>query len=464
MVVMKFGGSCLANGEQFMNAAELVKNYPDKDAIVVVSAVYKITDKLLDTGWLALERKTKEVEKNLNEIHDKHQEIINYIAEKPIEKENLTKENDNHLEELRQIYKGIFLINELSKRSLDVVSSFGERLSVILFSAALRNLGLNSFPVDARIFVTTDDTFGSAIVDLETSKKKFKKKVLPRINGSIPVITGFIGSTEDGITTTIGRNGTDYTASIVGYSIKCDEILIWKDVDGVMTANPKIYSGAKVVPLISYQEASEISYFGGEIIHPKTMQPAVLADIPIRIKNTFNPSYPGTLISSNYDDNYSSLITCSIDDLTLITIEGAGLQAAPNSIVKVLAAVTKVDVNIYMISMASSEYNISFLVKSKDADKALLSLQQELEVMRLVERSISKIVVDNNVAIIACVGARLKGRIGIAGKIFSTLGKNGVNIIAIAQGSSEYNISIVIDSKNTRKAVACIHEELDGKI
>ena len=464
MVVMKFGGSCLGNGSQFMNAAKLVKDYPDKDIIVVVSAVYKITDKLLNTARLALDKKEEEMEKSLKEMDGKHQEIIKHIADDKDEMEKLVKEKKVHIDELRQIYKGIILVGELTKRSLDVVASFGERLSAIIFSAVLRRMGMNSFPVDARVFMTTDDTFGNAIVDLETTGKKFIENVLPKINGSIPVVTGFIGSTENGITTTIGRNGTDYTTSIVGYAVKCNEIVIWKDVDGVMTANPKIYSGAKVVPKISYQEASEISHFGGEIIHPKTMQPAILADIPIRIRNTFNPDYPGTLISSQYDDNYSSLITCSIDDLTLITVEGSGLQATPSLVVKVLSAVTKEDINIYMISMASSEYNISFLVKSVDAERAVHSLQQELEIMRLVEHSISRIVVERNVAIIACVGAKLKGRVGIAGKIFSTLGRNGINIIAIAQGSSEYNISMVVDSNNMRKAVACIHEELDDEI
>jgi len=461
---MKFGGSCLVGGKEFLNAAELVKNYHDKEVIVVVSAVYKVTDKLIDTGHLALEKKTEEVEKNVKEIDEKHREIIRYITEDTDEMKRLLDEKDSHIEELRQIYKGVSLINELTKRSLDVITSFGERLSAVLFSAALRRISLESFPVDARIFMTTDDTFGSAMVDLEATKKKFNEKIFKDMNDSIPVVTGFIGSTEDGITTTIGRNGTDYTASIIGYSIKCDEILIWKDVDGVMTANPKLYPAAKVISNISYQEASEISYFGGEVIHPKTMQPAVLAGIPIRIKNTFNPSYPGTVISQKYDENCASLIVCSIDDLSLITVEGAGLQATPSLVVKVLDAVTKEDINIYMISMASSVYNISFLVKSKDTQKALLSLRQDLEVLRLVEHSINKIVVDENVAIIACVGAKLKGRIGVAGKIFSTLGSNGVNIIAIAQGSSEHNISIVVNSKNMKKAVTCIHEELDGKI
>ncbi|MCK4965472.1 aspartate kinase [bacterium] len=464
MVVMKFGGSCLANGEQFINAAELVKNHPGSDKIVVVSAVYKITDKLLDTGALAMERKMNEVEENVNYIRQKHHHIIEYVVEDGEERKKILKEKDTGIDELEQIYKGIMLINELTKRSLDVISSFGERLSSMIFSAALRRIGVNSFPVDARIFMTTDNTYGNAIVDLDTTKNKFKKDILPKIDGVIPVITGFIGATPGGITTTIGRNGTDYTASIVGYSIDADEILIWKDVDGVLTADPRIYDGATVVSKISYQEASEISHFGGEVIHPKTMQPAVIANIPIRIKNTFNPDFPGTVISSQSDDNLRTLITCSIDDLALITVEGAGLQATPKLIVKVLAAVAKVDVNIYMISMASSEYNISFLVKSSDTEKALQSLHEELEFMRLVERSINQIVIERNVAIIACVGSRLKGRVGIAGKIFSTFGSNGINIIAIAQGSSEYNISIVVDSSNMKKSVACLQEELSGKI
>jgi len=466
MIVMKFGGTSVADGEKILSVASLVKSFKSKKPIVVVSAMAGITDMLLDTARTAQKGNIDKVEESVEIIRKRHKKVVREVALSKKEKENLDKQVNQSLAELLEIYHGIILLKELSPRSLDMVSSFGERISVLLVSAALMKLGVPSYPIDARQFVRTDTTFGNAIVNLNVTKRLFRKHIFPQFKGkSVPVITGFIGHTKDKLTTTIGRNGTDYTATIVAYScgLDCKEVWIWKDVDGVMTADPRLYPKAKVVPHLSFQEASEISYFGGGVIHPRTMQPAVLADIPIRFKNTFNPESPGTIISSENKYLNRYLITCSIDRLTLITVEGAGLQATPEAVVRVLRTVAVAGIHIYMISMSSSEYNISFLVRESDTTRVEDLLKKELHIMQIVEKSISKIVVEKGVSIIACVGANLKGRVGIAGRIFSILGKNNINIIAIAQGSSEYNISMVVDGKNMKKAVYCIQEEL-GKI
>ena len=229
----------------------------------------------------------------------------------------------------------------------------------------------------------------------------------------------------------------------------------------MLTADPQICPNAKPVPQISYQEAAELSYFGGSVIHPRTMHPLLLANIPIRLKNTFKPELPGTLIVAEPEIERAHLIISAIDNISLITAVGAGLQASPNRVVRVLSAIAQAGVNIYLISMSSSEYDVTIAVRKKETPIALSAVEKELEILRRVEKSIGRVQVDDNVAIIACVGDNLKGRMGIAGKIFSTLGNNKINILAIAQGSTENNISLVVHSNDVKKAVNCLHDELE---
>lgn len=461
MIVMKFGGTSVANGERIRQCADLVKLFSDRQPVVVSSALAGVTDTLLATAEMALTGDRDGVESSLQRLLKKHLAVVEEVAPGTTDAKKLTVTLEGQIQDLREICHGILLLNELSPRSNDLISSFGERMAVPLIAAAIRQLGISSRPVDAREYVKTDDSYGAAVVDLAKTQEKFAQKLLPLIReGVVPVLTGFIATNDNNVTTTIGRNGSDYTATIVGYALECEEVWIWKDVDGVLTADPRIYPGAMVVSELSYQEAAELSHFGGQVVHPKTMQPAILKSIPIRIKNTSKPDKPGTLISSRADTKRTTLIVTSIDNLSLITVEGAGLQMTPMTIVQILEAVASIGINILMISMASSDYNISFLVRSPDAEKALLSLEEKLEIMRLIEKSISRIIVEDHVAIIACVGANLKGRVGIAGKIFGTLGKSGVNLIAIAQGSSEFNISMVIDQDHVKKAVTGLHENL----
>jgi aspartate kinase len=277
------------------------------------------------------------------------------------------------------------------------------------------------------------------------------------LKGIVPVVTGFIGSTEDGLTTTLGRSGSDYTGSIVGAALGSEEIWIWTDVDGVMTADPRHVNGATVLPQVSYREAAEMSYFGAKVIHPKTMLPAIENDIPIRIKNTFNPPHPGTLISraANATERIVKTVT-SIDNLGLVAVEGNGMIGVPGVSARIFSALARVQVNVMMISQASSEHNVCVVIPQKDCARAVKELRTEFEI-DIARRSIDDIKLQEPMSIVAVVGEGMRGMRGIAGKTFSAIAQAGVNIVAIAQGSSELNISLVVDQADARKAVQAIH-------
>lgn len=363
------------------------------------------------------------------------------------------------IDELANLYRGVSLLKELSVRSIDAIASFGEILSCLQLAAILKDNGVNAEFVDARTIIRTDNHFGEAAVDFSVTNEKIKSALLSLIGREIvPVITGFIGSTEDGLTTTLGRSGSDYTGSIVGAAMDSKEIWIWTDVDGVMTADPRYVSGAKVLSEISYREAAEMSYFGAKIIHPKTMMPAIEKNIPIRIKNTFNPPHPGTLISqsTNTTDRVVKNIT-SIDNLSLIAIEGNGMVGVPGISARIFSALARVRVNVMMISQASSEHNVCIIVPQKDCGKAVKELRSEFDA-DLAKKIVDDIAVQENVSIVAVVGEGMKGKRGIAGKTFTAIANADVNIVAIAQGSSELNISLVVEQSEVRKAVQAIHD------
>jgi aspartate kinase len=326
-------------------------------------------------------------------------------------------------------------------------------------AAVLEENSIRSEFVDSRELVRTDERFGEASVDFAITNEKIRQRIFPLLKKSIvPVVTGFIGSTEDGLTTTLGRSGSDYTGSIVGAALRSEEIWIWTDVDGVMSADPRYVKRAATLPRISYREAAEMSYFGAKVIHPKTMMPAVEAGIPIRIKNTFNPSHPGTLISHATDNGTKAVKTItSIDNLSLVAVEGSGMVGVPGVSARIFSALARVNVSVMMISQASSEHNVCMIIPKKDCGRAVEGLQAEFE-RDMARKIIDEIKVRDQVSIVAVVGEGMKGTIGIAGKTFSAVAQSDISIVAIAQGSSELNISLVVDQSEAHKAVQAIHD------
>ena len=455
MKVMKFGGSSVANAERIKSVIEIIAgNSAEGKPAIVLSAMKGVTDLLINSARNA-EKGDIQYKKYYQEIKDKHNTAVKELLD-PVKARAENMAIETMLKEIGEILHGIELVKECSARSLDLIVSFGERLSCTLAAGYMNSIGMNAEMVDCREIVITDNQFGNASVLFEKSYKKIRE----RIAGikSIPVITGFIASTEEGITTTIGRNGSDYTASIIGAGIMAESIEIWTDVDGVMSSDPRIVKNAFVVPEISYQEAMELSYFGAEVIHPYTMIPAVEKNIPIWIKNTLNPSVKGTLIAKDIK-RHAEFITgiACIDRVSVVNIEGGGIMKNPLVPARIFTALAEAGINIIMISQASSEHSVCLIFKEADTKVASAALDKALQ-QEMEQKRIQEIEIRDNLVVMAVIGENMRGTPGISGRLFNTLGTNNINVFAIAQGSSERNISFVIEHKDREKALNVLHK------
>ena len=459
MITMKFGGTSVGDIPRLQEVISIIQSHLAKQPVVVASAMGGVTDTLLETAQLAVQRESDQVENNVDALRERHLHAASALVRNEDRRKELIHSHSLLFDELLNLYNGVGLLRELSVRSLDAIASFGEILSCMQIAAILSDSGVPAQFVDARMLVRTDAHFGEAAVDFAVTNESIRNFLMPLVNANVvPVVTGFIGRTHDGLTTTLGRSGSDYTGSIVGAALGSEEIWIWTDVDGVMTADPRHVKGAMVLPQISYREAAEMSYFGAKVIHPKTMLPAIENSIPIRIKNTFNPSHPGTLISraANSTERVVKNVT-SIDHLSLVAIEGNGMVGVPGISARIFSALARMHVNVMMISQASSEHNVCVVIPQKDCPKAVQELQSEFEA-DIARKIVDAIKVQDGVSIVAVVGEGMRGVPGIAGKTFSAVAQANVNVVAIAQGSSELNISLVVEQPDARKAVQAIHD------
>jgi aspartate kinase len=463
MIIMKFGGTSMARAGAIRKVGRIVQRFASRRPVVVVSALAGVTDELAALADAASGGRRREVARRLARLRARHVAVVRGLALGGRDSRVVGRALAQELSGLQEILHGVLLLREPSRRSLDLVMSFGERLSARLLAAHLRALGLEARYADARDLIVTDDTHGAAVVDVRETRRLARRRLgTLRRRGALPVVTGFVGRTRQGATTTLGRSGSDYTAALLGEALGAREIWIWKEVDGVCTADPGLVPGARVVPRISYQEAAEMAHFGAEVIHPKTMQPARRAGIPIRIKNTFRPFSPGTVITARPAGRRGPLIVSHMDGMALVTIEGAGILGQPGMVMRLLAPVAAAGTSIYMISMSSSEYNISFAILKADVDRTLKALQKDFRDRGLFDEQVARILVERGMAAISVVGAGMKGQRGIAGRIFSALGDRGVNVVAISQGSSEYNITIIVKERAARAAVRAIHDRLNA--
>jgi aspartate kinase len=373
----------------------------------------------------------------------------------------VTADVGDHLDELEAFYAGVRTMGEVTNRGMDSIASFGERMNVRTLSALLRHRGLQSQPVDATELIVTDDNFQSANPIMDLSRKKVQAVLKPMLKkGIIPIVTGFIGANKAGILTTLGRGGSDYTASILGVCLDADEVFTWTDVDGVMTADPRVVKGARVIPELSYNEVSEMAYFGAKVLHPKTIQPLVEREIPLWVKNTFNPEYPGTRIARNGNKSRGKVAAVSsIKDLSMVTVQGRGMLGVPGIAARTFSAVAREGASVLMISQSSSEQSICFVIPTANAAGVVKMLEQELA-LELERRDIDRVWQQPEVVIVTVIGAGLRNVPGVSAKVFGALGESNVNIIAIAQGSSEYSISMVIPAKDADLAVQQIHKKV----
>ena len=459
MKVLKFGGSSVADPERIRSVAAIVLAAARRDRIVVVVSAFRgVTNQLLQCAHLA-EKGSPDYRKVFARFAEKHRDAINTLLKKQNRRQTLAI-LDERLKELEDVLHGISLLRDCPPRALDLAASFGERLSTLIIAAYLQQMHFTE-SVDARQFIVTDDQFTRAAVLFDQTNRKirsyFNRLEQKSRHRVIPVVTGFIGSTEDGRTTTVGRNGSDYTAAIVGAALKASSIEIWTDVDGILSADPRAVPSAFVLPQVSYEEAMELSYFGAKVLHPATIAPAVAKKIPIIIKNTFHPDAPGTVISEGVEnwEGVAKGIT-SVDEIVLLTLRGMGMVGVPGTAERLFRALASHHVNVILISQASSEHTICFAVAKSDLVHARRAVSEEFRYE--LQSKLTSLDERLNQAIVAIVGEGMRGAPGVSGKVFQALGRNNVNVSAIAQGASERNISFVIDSIHRNRALNVIHE------
>ncbi len=453
---MKFGGSSVGNFEIISKVIAIVRQAISENGniIVVVSAFQGITNYLIQMSQMASQGVNK-YKSLYDEIEHRHLDIINKLIS-PDNQKKAQLVVRKWLDDLRDVLHGLHLVRELSPRTLDFVMSFGERLSAFIISEALLDGGTPCEFIDSRKLVKTDEQFGSAKVDFSKTNRNIKKYIKTH---SLPqIVTGFIGSTSRNETTTLGRSGSDYTASIFGATLEADAIEIWTDVDGVMTADPGKVENAFTISRLSYEEAMELSHFGAKVIHPSTMQPALDKKIPIHIKNTFNPEAPGTIIHHKSNSNqYTIKGISSIDDIALINVQGSGMVGVAGVARRIFTTLAEQQINVILITQASSEHSVCFAILPADAEKARKALRYEFR-YEIRDKMISEIEVQKQLTILAIVGENMRQTPGVSGKTFQALGKSGINVAAIAQGSSELNISVVISKKEVVKALNVLHD------
>ncbi len=456
MNILKFGGSSVGAPQRIRDIAAIVGTAAAEGPVhVVVSAFQGVTDQLLQLGARASSGDISYVDV-LEHMERRHIEAVKELV--PVQQQShVLAQFKFTFNELEDILNGVYLVREASPRTLDVIVSFGERLSAFICAAALSAAGTPAAFADARQFVRTDARFGNARVD-HAATRELVRAYFGRQRGVVQVVTGFIASTEKGETTTLGRGGSDFTASILGACLDADEIQIWTDVDGVLTADPRKVKRAFPLAAMSYVEAMEMSHFGAKVIYPPTMQPALLRHIPIRIKNTFRPEAPGTLIGDDpgtFDAPIKGI--SSIGDIALIRIAGAGMVGVSGVAGRIFEALAKASINVILITQASSEHTVCLAVMPNQADEAKGQIEHEFR-HEIRDGQVSEVIVERELAIVAVVGENMRRTPGIAGSIFQALGANGINIVAITQGSSELNISMVIARGDEAKALNALHD------
>jgi aspartate kinase len=457
-LVMKFGGTAVDSPDKLKHVAQLVKSHKKGNEIVcVVSAVRGMTDGLLSIADSVKRGDKASIQDFVKKSAKIHTDIVEGgISDKKL-KADATAAVKKTVSELEDVLGGIVLLGEVTPKSLDYLMSFGERLSTPIVSFALQDIGIKSDHLTGKeAGILTDSNFGEARPLMDTTKLRVNHKLEPLLKDSVPVVTGFIGADQNGNITTIGRGGSDYTATIIAASIGAEEVWLWSDVDGLMTADPKIVKDAQVLKEVSFSEAMEMALFGAKYMHPRALEPVIDTKIPIRIRNTFNVKHPGTVITQNPSKESQKIVksVSAIRHTALIDVSGGGMVGAPGTAAKIFDTLAKNRVNIMMISQSPSESSISMVVRKSDLDKATTTLE-----LNLLGKVIKQVNVNDDVAVLAVVGSGMRGIKGVASKVFGAVAKHGVNVIMIAQGSSELNLAFVVNDRDCEQAVRALHDE-----
>lgn len=459
--VMKFGGTSVGDASRIARTAKIVAEATQEcRCVVIISAMAGVTNHLVEAAKQAQGGNAAEATAILDALRRQHETALTSLISNEAARTHIHKNMGEVFAEGHRLCEGTALLRELTPRTLDAISSLGERLSAPLVAAAVKEAGAASEAIEATELIVTDAFYGGAEPQMELTREKSQARLRPLLEkGIVPVVTGFIGATADGQLTTLGRGGSDYSATILGAAIDADEVIIWTDVDGVLTADPRLVPEARTIPVISYREAAELAYFGAKVLHPKTLNPVVQAGIPVWIRNSFAPEQPGTQITPEGRSIGGGVkALTAIRDVTLISVGGPGIVGLPDVVGRTFSTTAEVRANVLLISQSSSQNDICFIVSTADAQRTVDALRKEFA-QDLAHHNVEHITTDPNIAIVAVVGENMRGIPGIAGRTFSALGRDGVNLIAIAQGSSESNISFVIEEKAVKKALLTTHRE-----
>jgi aspartate kinase len=460
-LVMKFGGTAVDSPDKVGHVAQLLKSYKKGNEIVcVVSAVRGMTDGLLSIADSVRRGDKMALDEFVKKSANTHMKIVEgAISDERLKSEALAAVK-KIISELEDVLDGIVLLGEVTLKSLDYLMSFGERLSTPIVSFALQDIGIQSVHLTGKeAGLLTDSNFGEARPLMDTTKLRVSHKLEPMLKQDIvPVVTGFIGADQYGNITTIGRGGSDYTATIIATSVGAKEVWLWSDVDGLMTADPKLVNDAQVLKEVSFAEAMEMALYGAKYMHPRALEPVIDTKIPIRIRNTFNVKHNGTIITQNPSKESQKIVksVSVIRHTALIDVSGGGMVGAPGTAAKIFDTLAKNRINIMMISQSPSESSISMVVRKTDLDKATTTLE-----LSLLGKVIKQINVNDDVAVIAVVGSGMRGIKGVAAKVFGAVAKYDINVIMIAQGSSELNLAFVVNDSDCEQAVRALHDEFE---
>src|ERR1700736_3335664 len=459
--VMKFGGTSVGDAACIRRAAAIVRSVAAAGpVVVVVSAMSGVTNRLVQAAHRAEAGEQELIAGLVDELRRQHGTALEALVREAPKRAKIAEVCEGVLAELERLLRGPALLRELTPRALDVISGIGERLSAPLVAGAVSELGVRATSISATEVIVTDSHHGRAEPLMAPTRNRAEARLRPLLDqGMVPVVTGFIAATPEGVQTTLGRGGSDYSATILGAALGAEETVIWTEVDGVKTAAPRLVPEARTLAEISYNEAAELAYFGAKVLHPNTLRPVTAAGVPVWIRNSFAPERPGTKITAKGMPTGGGVkALTAIRDVTLVTVGGPGIVGLTDVLARSFAATSETRTNVFLVSQSSSQNDICFVISSADEKRALKALRDAFA-PEIDEQTVEHVSANPDVAIVAVVGENMRGIPGVAGRTFGALGREGVNIIAIAQGSSEYNISLVVQESSMQRALTALHTE-----
>lgn len=460
-LVMKFGGTSVGTVNAMHQAVQIIrrarKQWPR--VVVVTSALSGITDLLIHSAVHAASGNLSDSYQVMNELNERHHALVDALVFDLARKNQVHQEINHLVSSFSNLCQSISVLGEASPRALDAVTSLGERLSVRVLAAALEEPGLQAQFVESTQVIITDDHFQNAAPDMAATTRAARQVLAPLLDaGRVPVVTGFLGATPTGVTTTLGRGGSDYSASILALALSASEVWIWTDVDGVMTADPRLVPDARTIPILSYREVAEMAHFGAKVLHPKSIAPVIEAGISLRVCNTFNPEHSGTRLVSNHEANGHGTIKAvvAIRGLRLVTLSGTGMLAVPGVAGRIFSAAATTGISVPLIIESTSEQAICFPVPQERMEDVISTLKVHLQA-ELQRRDIDQVEASEDVDIITVISPGLRTTPGIAGQIFSTLGQAGINVLGISFGASDVSINLIVRAADTRSAMSTLH-------